>query len=433
MVSAQITGRTAREVAASVEQAVRQGTLGPGDRLPTVRGLAGSLGVANGTVAAAYRDLAARGLVETDGRRGTRVRPAPPVRPRSAAALPLPPDAVDLSGSGPDPALLPRLGPALRRLGPGPAVAPPVLPLPRLLELGRERLAADGVPADALTVASGALDGVERVLAAVLRRGDRVAVEDPGTPALLDLLAALGLAVVPVPLDAAGPRPEGLAAALRGGARGAVLTPRGQDPTGAAVDAGRREQLRDVLAPARDVLVVEHDPVGELAGAPLLPLAGATTSWALVQPVSAVLGPGLSVALVAGDETTVARVEGRLRLAAGGVSGLLQALVVALWEDPDVGEQVAAAGRAYASRRSGLLAALGKRSVPATGRTGLQVWVPTEDETTAVARLLGQGWLVAAGARCRLRSAPGLRVGLAGLGGADLGRLADDLRDAVGA
>lgn len=429
MVSAQIHGGSAREVAASVEEAVRSGRLAPGDLLPTVRGLAAELGLANGTVAAAYRDLAARGLVETDGRRGTRVRPAPPVRPRSAAALALPPGAVDLSGDGPDPALLPRLGPVLRRLDPGPAVAPDAS---RLLELARERLAADGV-GGAVTLAAGGLDGVERVLAAALRPGDRVAVEDPGPPALLDLLAALGLVPVPVPLDAGGPRPEGLAAALRGGVRGVVLTPRGQDPTGAAVDVGRREQLRDALARARSVLLVEHDPVGELSGAPLLSLAGATGSWAHVRPVGAAYGPELRVALLAGDDATVARVEGRLRLGAGAVSGVLQSLVAAMVEDPDVAEQVAAAARAYASRRSGLLAALAKRGVPAQGRTGLAVWVPAPDETTAVARLLTAGWLVLPGARCRLRSGPGLRVGLAGLGGADLSRLADDLRDAVGA
>lgn len=58
-----------------VEQ-VADGTLGPGDRLPTVRRLAGDLGIAPGTVARAYRELEADGVLEGRGRQGTFVRAA---------------------------------------------------------------------------------------------------------------------------------------------------------------------------------------------------------------------------------------------------------------------------------------------------------------------------------------------------------------------
>ena len=149
--------------------------------------------------------------------------------------------------------------------------------------------------------------------------------------------------------------------------------------------------------------------------------------------MSAVHGPGLSLALVAGDETTVARVEGRLRLAAGRVSGLLQALVVALLGGPGRREEVIAAGPRLRlaplgpARRAAHARVPGHRSHRA-GRSGCR---PRTRRRRSRA-CSSQGWLVAPGARCRLRSAPGLRVGLAGLGGADLGRLADDLRDAVG-
>ncbi|MCK0114057.1 GntR family transcriptional regulator [Ornithinimicrobium sp. F0845] len=53
---------------------VADGILTPGDRLPTVRRLAGDLGIAPNTVARAYRELEADGVLEGRGRAGTFVR-----------------------------------------------------------------------------------------------------------------------------------------------------------------------------------------------------------------------------------------------------------------------------------------------------------------------------------------------------------------------
>ena len=55
--------------------AIESGALAEGDRLPTVRGLAGDLGVAVNTVARAYRELESEGLVVTASRAGTVVAP----------------------------------------------------------------------------------------------------------------------------------------------------------------------------------------------------------------------------------------------------------------------------------------------------------------------------------------------------------------------
>lgn len=53
------------------------GDLAAGTKLPTVRALAAELGVANGTVARAYRELEADGVLVTEGRRGTFVASTP--------------------------------------------------------------------------------------------------------------------------------------------------------------------------------------------------------------------------------------------------------------------------------------------------------------------------------------------------------------------
>ena len=71
------------QLRAQVVRAVTTGELAPGDRLPTVRRLAGDLGLAPGTVARAYRELETAGVIETRGRHGSFVA-APSVAKQQA-------------------------------------------------------------------------------------------------------------------------------------------------------------------------------------------------------------------------------------------------------------------------------------------------------------------------------------------------------------
>jgi DNA-binding transcriptional regulator YhcF (GntR family) len=59
------------QVKQQIARQVARGLLRPGDKLPTVRGLAEELGLAPNTVARAYRELEAAGVVDTRGRAGT--------------------------------------------------------------------------------------------------------------------------------------------------------------------------------------------------------------------------------------------------------------------------------------------------------------------------------------------------------------------------
>ena len=154
---------------------------------------------------------------------------------------------------------------------------------PELLELARGGVRArTASPAAALAVVSGAFDGLERVLQAHLRPGDRVIIEDPAYTSIRDLLLALGLIAVPVPVDEFGLLPEALAAALAEGAEAMVIVPRAQNPFGAAMDAERAAALRRELEPYPDLLRGRGRPYRrhlrspvhhpDLAGAP--PLGG---------------------------------------------------------------------------------------------------------------------------------------------------------------
>ncbi|MGW7404616.1 GntR family transcriptional regulator [Streptomyces sp. NPDC054833] len=74
------------QVRARISEQARSGALPVGYRLPTVRGLAESLGLAVNTVAKAYRALESDGVIETRGRNGTFVAAAGAAAVREAAS-----------------------------------------------------------------------------------------------------------------------------------------------------------------------------------------------------------------------------------------------------------------------------------------------------------------------------------------------------------
>src|SRR5258708_13284946 len=103
----QIRGDSSNLIAASIENGIRSGKLRVGERLPTVRALAGKLRVSPTTVAAAYNALRVRGLVHGSGRRGTVANRRPPLLTRAVFPPPAP-ALLNLPARAPAPPLLPR-------------------------------------------------------------------------------------------------------------------------------------------------------------------------------------------------------------------------------------------------------------------------------------------------------------------------------------
>ena len=228
-----ITDRSARGIAAAVGRMVSSGDLPVGSRLPTVRDLAKVLGVSPTTVSEAWQTLAAVGAIDARGRQGTYVRqPTGPVTPRRYRRVTEGPGhfALDLSTGTPDPALLPDLGPVIARVS-RQSLTSSYLDHPVLPDL-EARLRADWpFEPEELTVVDGAMDALDRVAGVVVRLGDRVAVEHPTFPPLLDLLDLLGAEVVGIDVDAHGMRADQLAAAVADGVSAVFLQPRAQNPT----------------------------------------------------------------------------------------------------------------------------------------------------------------------------------------------------------
>jgi DNA-binding transcriptional MocR family regulator len=430
LIQKKISGASASEISHSLEQAVREGRLSGGEAVPPVRELSAALGVSAATVAAAYRRLQARGLLVADGRRGTRVRPAghlPGVHDHPVPAAGL----IDLASGSPAAALLPPLDDALRTMTIEATSYDSAPELPALATFARSEFVADGIAADAVVVTSGALDAIERLLREHLRHGDRVIVEDPHVPAIVDLLAASGLVAEPVAVDGEGPRPDALDAALRRHPRAMIVTPRAQNPTGAAISGSRAGDLRKQLKPHDELLLIENDPFAPIAGVPAVTLTEGRAHWAVVRSTSKFLGPDLRVAVVAGDAMTIGRVRGRQSVGPRWVSHLLQQLVVSLWSDPSSGRRLARAADVYAHRRSAFVRALQAHDIVVGAASGFNVWIPVHHESAVVQQMAERGWAVAAGERFRLRAGPGIRVTTSGLEPEAAKRFSADLAQAL--
>ncbi|MEY9845538.1 aminotransferase class I/II-fold pyridoxal phosphate-dependent enzyme [Streptacidiphilus sp. MAP5-3] len=424
-----IEGRTSREVVDSVERAVRDGQAAPGDVLPSVRALAAHLQISPATVAAAYRDLRIRGVLTSEVGRNTRISARPPLISRVPGAVPA--GARDLSDGNPDPELMPSVTRAAHVVNFGhDGYSSPTM-LPALAGRASLQFAELGIGEEQLCLASGAMDGVERVLSAWLRPADQVLVEDPCYTGVLDLVRACGLTAVPVAVDERGLVPDALKAALTGKTAALVLTPRAQNPTGAALDAVRAAELCAVLERHQEVLVVENDHMGPTAGTDFFTLTTGRRRWAVIRSVSKSLGPDLRLAYVAGDPMTVSRVEGRQRLGSGWVSHILQQIVLELSTDPAVQDMIRLAERTYRTRREALLGELAARGVAASGRSGLNVMIPVLEEATTLRSLQERGWLLRAGEPHRLASPPFVRATTATLAPEEAAELADAVAESV--
>jgi GntR family transcriptional regulator / MocR family aminotransferase len=247
----------------TIREAILDGALRPGVRLPSSRALAAELGVSRGVTTEAYGQLEAQGFLIGQTKAAPLV--AQVARPRRSAESrerPLKAARYDFIPTTPDVTLFPtrRWTSLLHEVA---RTAPPAafdygdpcgeLELREVLadHLGRTR----GVVADSarIVVVQGAAQGIDllgRVLAA--RGARRVAVEDPSLDSQPQRFRAHGLEVVGRPVDEQGLTLDGLRADA------VVVTPAHQFPTGAVLSGGRRRELLE-WASGRQALVIEDD------------------------------------------------------------------------------------------------------------------------------------------------------------------------------
>ncbi|MHB8505429.1 MAG: aminotransferase class I/II-fold pyridoxal phosphate-dependent enzyme, partial [Acidimicrobiales bacterium] len=348
---------TARGLAAAVTKLAASGDLKAGERLPPIRVVAEALELSPSTVASAWAMLAGAGTVSTDGRRGTVVtgRGGAPARYRRALQHPIAYE-LDLSTGLADPALLPDLRPSLRRVDVDRVARRSYLDAPDLAGLVELLRAEWPFSPDRLVMVDGAMDGLDLVVRQLVQYSDRVAVEEPCFPPLLDLLEAAGARLLPVALDSEGPIVADVVRALRRGATTLFLQPRAQNPTGCSVSAGRAEELAAVLR-GTDAAVVEDDSSGSVSSVPACSLGrwlpGRTVH---IRSFSKSHGSELRLAALSGPAGLVDPIVDRRMLGQGWTSMLLQAVLLDLLTAAPARAQVERARAAYAHRREAVVA-----------------------------------------------------------------------------
>jgi DNA-binding transcriptional MocR family regulator len=384
---------------------------------------------------AAYRSLAAAGIVVTRGRGGTLIAPRSPVAQEGFASGTV---LRDVGTGNPDPGRIPDASAALAGV-----VGRPVLygepVIDRGLEAWAQEWMREGLPPEAdlrLTITSGAVDAVERLLAQALTRDDPVALEDPCFLASIHTVRLGGYRAVPVPVDDEGMTVDGLRAALDAGVRAVVCTPRAQNPTGASLSAERAAALREVLAVHPYVLVIEDDHFSMLSSQPFHSIIGpGHRRWALVRSVSKFFGPDMCLAVTASDPATAGRLAMRLSPGTTWVSHLLQRLVHAVATDPAASRAVSEAGVHYAERNAAFARRLTTHGVAASAGDGLNLWVALPVSGRAVSeQLMRRGWLARTGDEFVLADAAAsrrLRLTVHDLSDSDADRLAADLSAAI--
>ncbi|MBS1791680.1 MAG: PLP-dependent aminotransferase family protein [Acidobacteria bacterium] len=347
-----------RQLYEELRRAILTCRLKPGDRVPSTRALAVSLGVSRATVTLGYEQLIAEGYLEAVTGSGTRVciqlpddlLKAAPIKTTSFSAQ---------TGKGTPPIKLSSYGKSLDDRGLLEAHEPelpinfksgrpaleefPILEWRRLLlrhcrtdkacwldyasdlrgdpklrqaicsYLGRSR--AVDCSTDQIIIINGSQQAIDLITKLLIDRDDTVAIEDPGYLGARRAFLAQGAQLLPVPVDENGILVENLATKSADKAKLIYVTPSHQFPTGAVLPLNRRLELLK-WAERTGAMIIEDDYDSEFryGSHPIPALQGLSdgNSVIYIGTFSKVLFPALRIGYVVVPES-IAHVFARAR------------------------------------------------------------------------------------------------------------------------
>ncbi|HET9960432.1 MAG TPA: PLP-dependent aminotransferase family protein [Polyangiaceae bacterium] len=424
-------------------------SLGPGERLPSVRALVNEHHVSPVTVQRALAQLAREGHVITRPGDGTfvasRIAPARAIDVAwQSAALAAPfASARELESFF----LLPREGTLVLGSGyPDPSLQPLELLAKAAQRASRRartwsRLAVDGLPelrhwfandvggdahADQALLVPGGQAALSTLFRALVPFGGPLIVESPTYFGALGIARAFGLRLIPVPHDAEGIRPDLLRAALAStGARVLYLQPWFSNPTGVSLSPERRSEVLKLVKSA-NAFLIEDDYARDLVidGAPPAPLYREGEGHVIyVRSLTKSTASGLRVGAILASGPVLGRLKTARAVDDWFLSGLLQETALELVTSRSFAGHVRKLRAALKERRDAAVHALARHLPEARlvrlPTAGFSLWLelPSRvDETQLVEQAARASVHVNAGAPWfpAEPSGPHLRISIAG-------------------
>lgn len=404
----------AEQIFTCLRAAILSGLLETGTRLPSWRDLAVQLGVARGTVRAAYDRLADEMLVVSAGAAGTRV--AALAEPSDAAGeAEIRPPLAGLIHAFSAPPLPFQMGVPAQDAFPAKLWSRLLVRAAREAAAGwtsyadprgqpdlRARIAgylaiARGLACvpDQVIVTSGYRNGLGIALQALRACGRTAWVEEPGYPLTRSGLGLAGVTPIPVPVDSGGIDVE-KGIALAADARLAVVTPGQQAPTGVRLSPARRRVLLDWAAKA-DAWIIEDDYLSELQlqgrAAPALAAAGPDARVVHLGTFSKTLSPTLGVGFLVAPRPLAAHFAEVAATLSPAPSIAVQTALCRLLAEGHYLRHLRHMKRLYAARLAALRARLDGMGTEVTmSGLALLLSLPSDaDDVAIAARALGLG------------------------------------------
>ncbi|WP_230010141.1 PLP-dependent aminotransferase family protein [Citrobacter koseri] len=439
-----------QQIARQLKNAIEQGELKAGARLPSSRTWSQELGVSRSTVENAYGELVAQGWLERRGQTGTFV--SGHVRPEKTVATPAvfagesqTPDPFQMGLPALD--LFPReiwarvMGRRLRTqtrfdLALGDVCGEAIL-REAIVDYLRVSRSIECLP-EQVFITSGYASSMTLILRALAKPGEGMWVEDPGFPLIRPVIAQENIGLMPVPVDDHG---LNVAAGIHDypQARFVLLTPAHQSPLGVALSLTRRRQLLEWAASAQ-AWIIEDDYDSEFRyhGKPLPPLKSLDAPQRVIYAgtFSKSLFPALRTAWLVVPLNQVARFRQLAGLMACSVPVLWQQTLADFIRDGHFWRHLKKMRQHYARRRLWMEEALREQGfavVPQEG--GIQLVVAVDaDDRLLTAKANQAGLAVQALSRWRLQSEGrgGLLLSFTNITSAEMAKqVARQLREAI--
>jgi DNA-binding transcriptional MocR family regulator len=411
LLATRIQDRSMRGIAIEIAGLIRSGVLPVGSQLPAVRDLAEALEVSPATVSGAWKQLRSYRMVTGSRRNGVWVQGD------QTALRPLRYEGngnfgdfvqIDLRLAAPDPTLLPDLSNALVHAARSTDLNSyrRELITPSLNEAAR---AAWPYEAPALIATNGGHDALYLALVSCVLPGAHVAVEDPATVRILDILDKVGARALPVQSDEEGPLPESLADTLHRKPSAFLFQPGIHATTGRQLSRKRLATLVALLKDS-DTLIIEDDGLGAIASEPAVSLGKWFPERTIhIHSFSKSHGPDLRLAVMSGSGKIIDQVRGYRNFREGWTSRILQDTAAWLLKDKQSIASVQLARETYAERSAALSLALSERHIPHAAGS-LATWIAVPSEQHSLITLASRGIAVSPGGPCQLREDAHIRI-----------------------